>query len=630
MTRLNILDKRAVFLCCLLVFPLQLLRLGDAFPMTTALIGIVSAVAMYYFSVHRPIPLLAAGAMIAYDYVIFSNAQTWLPPYAIEMFIGWVAAILLIVTSHTTKKDITAMVDISTPDNVRYYLLIGAITVFGAVLRIYNFKEIPVLNGDEAFITLFGMTYFDGTFANPFISGWLELPSMLLFIPGLAVQFFGQTVLSLRLANLILGVLAIPLCIWAVRPMLNRPYALVAGFALATLGLHINFSRNNYIIIYDMMCALAILGLMLRSEKGFLLRDIVLIGVIIGIGQFGYASARSLALLMIIWTGLQIIRLPAQWKTSLYHLVLCGTVTIAVAGPLLLHYYKQPDNFRAPLQRASLILPDSPDGSSVLSRQMKEFNKSGTEIIAENLRKSFTAIITGPVDGWYRSNSAILPPLYALFFVIGLLVSLWNWRSTRSNILLVNIFFVCMTASLSYPVAAGHRMVSMLGSVTLLIGLGAQTIAMLILRFTSAKIAHTITTYVLAAMVALGAYQSVYHYFYVFMTVENGTGDPAMQSIAAFVHYAQKLPPGTPVDVYETDYLNQTASGIMPFLTKHIDYRAIPAGERPRANAQVVVIPFEHSGDGIMPDGFRVFDVKTNFEEPMLQIAIAPSLAIDP
>ena len=625
------IPKRAILLVLLVFFPLQLLRLGnDVFPTWLALTGMLSGVAMYYFAVHRPMPLLAAVAFVAYDYLIFVNSYTWQPPYAAEMFVAWIAAILLLIMMYTTRSDVATLLDVSTRENRQYYAAVGVITLFGAILRVYSYAEIPVLNGDEAFIALFGMTYFDGSFSNPFTSGWLELPSLLIFIPGLSVQLFGQTIFALRLPNLILGILAIPLCIWTVRPMLSRPFALLVGVVIASLGLHINFSRINYIIIFDMMCALAIIGLMLRSEKGFSSRDIISLGIIIGLGQFGYASARSLAILLTIWTGLQIIRLPAQWKTTLYHLVLCGAVTIAVSGPLLLHYYQNPDKFRAPLQRASLILPDSPDGSSVLTRQMAEFNKSAEEIIFANLQRSFMAIITGPVDGWYRSNFAILPQMYAFLFMIGILTSLWNWRSTRHNILLINIFMVCMTASLSYPVAAGHRMVSMLGSVCLLIGLGAQTLDLIRQRFFTQQMAQRVSMGALIVVVAIGAVQSINHYFATFITIENGAGDPAMQSCSQFARYAQKLPAGTKIDVYETDYLNRSVSGVVPFLTNHIDYVAVPDGQGPRGDAQVIVIPSDRKAQAIVPAGYRVVEVRTNFNEPLLEFALAPSITIEP
>ena len=126
-----------------------------------------------------------------------------------------------------------------------------------------------LFRSDEASNTLFGMTYFDGTFSNPFISGWLELPSMISFIPGLAVALLGQTIWALRLPNIIFGIMAIPLTIWAVRPLLARPYALIAGVIIATLGLHINFARINYIIMFDMLCAVGIIGLLLRSAPLF-------------------------------------------------------------------------------------------------------------------------------------------------------------------------------------------------------------------------------------------------------------------------------------------------------------------------------------------------------------------------
>jgi hypothetical protein len=75
------IPKKVVFLLLLLIFPLQLFRLGnEVLPTWVALLGVVSALGIYYFAVNRPTPLAVAIAMIGYDYVIFSNAQSWNPP----------------------------------------------------------------------------------------------------------------------------------------------------------------------------------------------------------------------------------------------------------------------------------------------------------------------------------------------------------------------------------------------------------------------------------------------------------------------------------------------------------------------------------------------------------------------
>lgn len=623
--------KRIILLVLALIYPLQILRTGgDAAQPWSAVLGILAAIGLYYFAFHRPQPLASAITMIGYDVAIFINAQSWTPPFAVEMIVGWVAAVVLVLASCMTWRDLVGWFSLAQAEQRYYYGAVVAITLVGAVLRIYKLTEIPVLNGDEASNTLFGMTYFDGTFSNPFISGWLELPSMISFIPGLAVALLGQTIWALRLPNILFGIMAIPLTIWAVRPLLARPYALIAGVVIATLGLHINFARINYIIMFDMLCAVGIIGLLLRSAPLFPRTHFVAMGVLCGIGQFGYANARSLAILIAIWTVLHTLRAPAQWKVALYSLTTCGLVTIAVSGPLLLHYYQYPNNFRAPLQRASLILPDSPDGSSVLTRQMAEQQRTASDIIIHNMLRSFDAIIYGPVDGWYSSKSAILPVIFASFFVLGIFVALWHIGSTNHNVILINIIMVCLTASLSYPVAAGHRMVSVLGSVALLIGLGAQTLDALRARYLSKYVSHAISYAAIMIAIGAGAYQSVNHYFTTFVTIENGAGDYAMQACSQFARFAQTIPAGTKVDVYETDYLNRTVTGVVPFLTSHLDYQHVESGNAPRSDAQVLVIPVDRLGDAVIPAGFVQREARTNQNAPMLVFAIDPALSLTP
>ena len=131
------IPKKVVFLLLLLIFPLQLFRLGnEVLPTWVALLGVVSALGIYYFAVNRPTPLAVAIAMIGYDYVIFSNAQSWNPPYAGEMVIGWVVAIVMLILSCTTRKDVSGIFDFTTRENQYYYGAVLAVTLIGLGLRV--------------------------------------------------------------------------------------------------------------------------------------------------------------------------------------------------------------------------------------------------------------------------------------------------------------------------------------------------------------------------------------------------------------------------------------------------------------------------------------------------------------
>ena len=128
----------------------------------------------------------------------------------------------------------------------------------------------------------------------------------------------------------------------------------------------------------------------------------------------------------------------------------------------------------------------------------------------------------------------------------------------------------------------------------------------------------------------IGAYQSIDYYFNTFVVKEDGAGDIAMQSCSLLGQFALKLPAGTKVDVYETDFLNQNASGVVPFTTKHIDYLAITDGITPRRDAQVIVIPTGRIAEVSIPSGYRTVEAKSSLGELLITFAIAPTLSIAP
>ena len=617
------LERKNLIYLSLLIFPLQLLFLTVESGSTIMLLAFGASAVIFYFTQQRSMVYPVVLATMAYGVAINMTATAWLSPAMTAMVIGWIGTIVILLLQSLPFDDIKTYIKKLIATDRTYLGLIGAVTLLGFLLRWFQFTETPVLTSDEASGAIFGSTYFDGTFNNPFISGWLELPSMSFLIQGASVALFGHTAFALRIPSVIIGTAYIPLVMWTSRPLVSRPFTLIAGLVVATCGLMLNFSRIGIIIINDSFYAVLLLGIMLRSAKVVTTRTSVLLGIVTGIAQFGYASARGFALLLIIWYGLGAIHTPKSWLNALTQLILCGCVTLAVSAPLMMHYYHAPDNFRAPLQRASLILPDSPDGSSVLSRQAIEFQKSPAELLMNNFRRSFLAFVTGPVDGWYRSGSPILALGFTILFIIGLCTCLISWRSQSLQIIIVIVALACVTASLSYPVAAGHRMLNAMGAIAIAIAVGSQAIYQLIVP----RVA--IMKWVVVGILTLAVGQSVvygpYLYYTQFVTIEDGVGDGSMQIASQFGKYAQTLPAGTKIDVYETDYFSRGSTPVIDFLTKKLDYLSVYGDAKPRPDAQVMVAPMERVADAHIPDNYKKFTIKAMDGSDLLVVGIAPS-----
>jgi hypothetical protein len=619
----KIVDRKHLIYPILLLFPLHLVFLNVENSMTIIALALGASAVIYYFTTQRPMVFPVVIGAIAYGIAISMNATASIEPAMTSMVLGWLCLIIVLLGTVIRSEELkSSFTNIAAMDR-NYLLIVGAITLFGFCLRWFQFTETPVLSSDEASISLFGLTYFDGTFNNPFISGWLEVPSMAFLIPGTAAHLFGNTVFALRITSVLVGTAMIPLVMWAARPLLTRHFTLIVGLVIATSGLMLNFSRIGIVIINDSFYAVLLLGIMLRSAKIVTTQTSILLGIVTGIAQFGYASARGFALLLIIWYGLGVIHNLKLWRHAIAQLILCGSVALAVSSPLMMHYYHNPDNFRAPLQRASLILPDSPDGSSVLSRQAIEVNMTPTQILIFNFKTSFLAFVTGPVDGWYRSNSPILPLGFALLFVIGLCTSLISWRSPQLQVLVVIVILACITASLSYPIAAGHRMLNAMGAIALIIAVGAQSLYQLIvLRIASMKwIAVGLLTIAVGHSVVTGPSL----YYSTFVTVEDGVGDGSMQIASQFGKYAQHLPAGTKIDVYETSYFSRGSTPVIDFLTKKLDYVAISGDGQPRSNAQIIVAPMELVATAHIPDTYKKQTIKALDGTELLIVGVAPS-----
>ena len=539
-------------------------------------------------------------------------------PYATAELCAWVALIGILMEPWVPHVwyQLRALVT-SARREWRWYACVALVTMCGITVRAWQLDSVPIPISDESAAALYSLEMWYGRITNPFISGWFEFPSLWFLLQAPFVGYLGNTFLAIRLLPMLLGSACVPFLIWAVRPVLTRPAALLAGLSLALLGLHVNFSRYGLNNVADSFSSVLLLGLMLRYVKKASRGRAVAIGLTLGTAIYGYASARIYPLIVFgVVVGL-VLRNPKELRRQAEFLVTVALVALVVAGPLLMHYVQDPDQFWATVQRNS-TLQRGDDGLTGFERFAGENNFTVPELVVRNVLYTLQALVWGPVEGWFATPRAVLAPFTAVLAVLGLVHAI---RRREDIILLTTLVWLgvfCLLSIVNWPVAAGQRLVGVLAATGLLVGVGAQAV----MDVQIPRVDRRIPILVAILIVLSGGVQSMDHYFQVFVRREAGAGDPQLHRAGVAALIAQRLPARTWVDVYASDSFNFESTPVLRFAMERLDAHLVYEPAPDRAMPPIVIYPAEVAARVVLDDHYVIYDVTTERGEVLLSVAV--------
>jgi 4-amino-4-deoxy-L-arabinose transferase-like glycosyltransferase len=499
----------------------------------------------------------------------------------------------------------------------RWYASVALVTMSGIAVRAWQLDSVPIPISDESAAALYSLDMWHGFITNPFISGWYEFPSLWFMLQAPFVGYLGKTFLAIRLLPMLLGSACVPLLVWAVRPVLPRPAALLAGLSVALLGLHVHFSRYGLNNIADSLSSIILLGLLVRyatrPSRGYA----VAIGITLGIAIYGYASARMYPLIVFgIVLGLA-VRNPKHIRSHVGFLVTMALASLVVAGPLLMHYVQEPNQFWATVRRNS-TLQRGDDGLTGFERFALENNVTVPELVVRNILYTLQALVWGPTEGWFATQRAVLAPFTAVLAVLGLVHAI---RRREDIILLTTLVWLgvfCLLSIVNWPVAAGQRLVGVLAATGLLVGVGAQAVIDLQIP----RVDRRIPILVAILIVLSGGVQSMAHYFNVFVRRESSVGDPLLHRAGVAALIAQRLPERTWVDVYASDSFNYQTTPVLHFAMARLDANLVFEADAERIMPPIIFFPAEVADRVIMDNRYSVYELVTKHGEVLLSVAV--------
>lgn len=362
--------------------------------------------------------------------------------------------------------------------NNRYeIILVFIITLFAAVLRLYQLGDIPrVLDGDEGRIGFVAQTTNSGLLANPFTL-WENFGAIYLQLIYISMRFFGTSAFALRLLPAIGGILAIPSLYLLARRIGGQRIALIAAILLAFSHSHIHFSRIvSVAYIQGTWLAPLELYFLIRGLEKRESWSTALSGILMAIHFSIYLTAQVMLGLALIYMLIALLFYREWFKARISQAIAFVGGFLCMILPAAYYFLLAPNEFINRLGENGTFQ------SGWLELTMELTGKSAIELLLGRFIHAFLSLFYYPAVDFYGSPSPLIGMITGVLFLTGLGLALWRVRNPAY--LLLNGYFWGATFSIAVfaipPSADSYRMLMALPAAIILAALGLDLILELI------------------------------------------------------------------------------------------------------------------------------------------------------
>jgi hypothetical protein len=240
-------------------------------------------------------------------------------------------------------------------------------------------------------------------------------------------ELFGPSLESVRMISVLFGVGQVVALWWLMRPLAGVRVALLSALLMATFPPAIHFARIGINNVADPVFGTLALGFLVRGIQAPRRSTFVLAGVMLGLSHYFYEGGRLFfTLFTACWIGWLLLsaRLSStQWRAW----AAGGVAFLLTAGPLyaawlfnertlIPRYEAVGKQFRHLEHMFQMLAPPAPDITPFL--------------------KPFLSYVHLPDSGqFYVNDTGFILPVLVPFFLLGLIMCAWRWRTLGGGLL---------------------------------------------------------------------------------------------------------------------------------------------------------------------------------------------------
>ncbi len=381
--------------------------------------------------------------------------------------------------------------------------LVGLATLLAAALRFYKLGELPrVIDGDEGLMGIFAESTEAGALASPFAL-WENFGASYLQLINFVFDVMGVSPFALRLLPAISGVLAVPAVYLLARKFTGVRTAIIAAFLLAFSHSHIHFSRIASVgYIHGTWLVPLELYLLLNGLDKRISWHTAAAGVLLAMHLQVYLTSQIVIGLILVYMVIAFFLLKDWFRPALKQAAVFWAGFGITLMPQLYYIFNNPNEF------FNRLSSDGTFQSGWLASTMAASGKSAIEILAGRVSHAFLSLIHYPAVDFYGSTTPLLTVFAAIFFLIGLGISIVRTRS--AGYLMLNGYFWACTLAVGIfsipPSADSYRMLMTIPPVFIMAAIGLDYLLTVIgLGHEDSRQANLISTAgILVAMFILG------------------------------------------------------------------------------------------------------------------------------
>ena len=343
--------------------------------------------------------------------------------------------------------------------------VVTAVALFALALlvRLVNLTANPfILNGIEASLGLNSVQIIQGQLRNPFDTGWLTNPTLLLYLMAIPIRIFGQTVLAVRLLSPLVGATTVAATYLFGKRLFGNFTGLLAAVLLLGSHFHLHYSRLGMTNIWDGLLVLLALGTVgvawQRPSDAPHQRTLWLwAGVLMGLNAYAFTSSRVLPLILLAWLALTLLLDRSALRQQGKHLLAAVGVALVMALPMIIFYNNNPVIWT---ERAN-VLGILAGQTNWLADEAARTGLTETAVLWQQFWQS-TLAFNGIADNSpaYRPLEPLLTFGPGALLVIGFLLAAFRLRQNQYRLLLLwPLLTVIVAGMLVIESPQSHRLV---------------------------------------------------------------------------------------------------------------------------------------------------------------------------
>ncbi len=306
----------------------------------------------------------------------------------------------------------------------------------------------------------------------------------------------GPLAIGSRLVSAAAGSLAILATYWAASELFagerrRHGIALTAAFVYATLFSALTVSRSGWHAISTALFATLSVAALLRAQRLGQLRWYIMAGVLGGLTQYTYPSARFLVVMFFLLALYEGWRQRARPRVVLIRYAALLLAASIVCAPLIVFFVQQPEWLFTRAQQTT----------------------EGIDL-GRNLVNTLLAFsVRSDVDNLHNlPGRPLLDPILSVLFIVGLIACFTRHRAAHL-LLLIGVVVFTLPALLTNPAPLMRRWTAALPFVAMMVGLGVVTsYDWLTARWTAALVRRGVTAF-LVGLLLVSSGLAVLDYF---------------------------------------------------------------------------------------------------------------------